>query len=193
VESEIPSDDPADHLRQAVERDYPVLFRRIAVLVYRMCGRLRRDEVANRVQEVLSEAVKRALQAATAFDPQRSATAWLMGFALRILQEQQRRARHTVVQTDLGDEAWRRVVEDLCAADDAEAAALRLDIRQALARLNDEQRRAIQLRYFEGLDGDELAKALDAPTSGAARVRLARALQALRAAFGAAGDETSHD
>lgn len=192
-ESKTPSDAPADPLRQAVERDYPILFRRIAVLVYRVCGRLRRDEVANRAQEVLSEAVQRALRAAAAFDPQRSASAWLMGFALRILQEQQRRGRRTVVQSDLGDEAWRRVVEDLCTADDAEAASLRLDIRQALARLNDEQRRTIELRYFEGLDGEELAKALDAPTSGAARVRLTRALQALRGAFGAAGDQKSHD
>jgi RNA polymerase sigma factor (sigma-70 family) len=185
--------DPADLLRQAIERDYGVLLRRLAVLVYRVCGRLRREEVLDRVQEVLGEAVQRALQAASAFDPQRSATAWLMGFALRILLEQQRGARRTVVQSDLGDEGWQVVVADLCTADSAETATLRLDIRQALARLKEEQRRAIELRYFEGLDGDELAQALNAPTSGAARVRLARALQALRTAFGMSGEEGRHD
>jgi RNA polymerase sigma-70 factor (ECF subfamily) len=187
------SDGPADQLRQAIEREYAVLFRRIAVLVYRVCGRLRRDEVADRVKEVLGEAVQRALQAAARFDPQRSATAWLMGFALRILQEQQRRARRTVLESDLSDEAWRCALEDLCATDNADAATIRLDICQALARLNDEQRRVIELHYFEGLDGEELARALNAPTAGAARVRLARALQALRGAFGVTRGEGSHD
>lgn len=185
-------DERKDCLREAIAREYAVLYRRIAVLVYRMCGRLRRAEVADRVAEVLSEAAKRALQNEESFDPRRSATAWLMGFALRILQEQ-RRPRRAVVQSDLGDAAWRGALEELCSADDAEAATIRLDIRQALARLDERQRQVIQLRYFEGLDGEELARALNAPTAGAARVRLARALQALRAVFGGSSDEESHD
>jgi RNA polymerase sigma factor (sigma-70 family) len=186
------SEDPADHLRQAIDREYAVLSRRIAVLVYRLCGRLRRDEVADRVTEILNEAVKRALQNAPSFDPQRSATAWLMGFALRILQET-RHPRRAIVQSDLGEAAWGGALEELCSADGAEETTIRLDIRQGLARLDDGQRRIIELRYFEGLDGEELARALNAPTAGAARVRLARALQALRAAFGVSGDEESHD
>lgn len=182
----------AESLRQAIERDYPLIVRRLSVIVYRVCGRLRREEVADRVEEVLAEAVRRALQAAASFDPARSAMAWLMGFALHILQEQ-RRPRRAVIQSDLGDEAWRAVLENLCSSDDADAATIRLDIRHALARLDEAQRRVIELRYFEGLDGEALAKALDAPTSGAARVRLARALQALRIAYGASGGEESHD
>ncbi|HTU90097.1 MAG TPA: sigma-70 family RNA polymerase sigma factor [Gemmataceae bacterium] len=181
-ETETAGDDPADCLRQAIEREHAVLFRRIAVLVYRVCGRLRRGEAEERVAEVLNEAVKRALQSAASFDPRRSAIAWLMGFALRILQEQ-RHPRRAVVQSDLGAEAWRGALEELCSTDDAEATTIRLDIRQALERLDKQQRRAIELRYFKGLDGEELARALDAPTAGAARVRLARALQALRAVF----------
>lgn len=191
-DSEAAGDNPADCLRQALAREHAVLCRRIAVLVYRVCGRLRRDEIEARVLEVLNEAVKRALQSAASFDPRRSATAWLIGFALRILQEQ-RHPRRTVVQSDLGEAAWRGALEELCSADDAEAATIRLDIRQALERLGKEQRRILELRYFEGLDGEELARAMDAPTAGAARVRLARALQALRAVFGASPDEESHD
>lgn len=186
-------DEAADHLRQAIERDYAVLFRRVAVLVYRICGRLRRDEVADRVHEVLDEAVQRALQAASAFDRQRSASAWLMAFAVRILYEQHRSARRQVVQSDLGEPAWQAVVADLCAADNAEMTSLRLDMRQSLARLKEDQRRVLELRYFKGLDGEELAMALGAPTSGAARVRLARALQALRAVLGVSGEEERHD
>lgn len=185
-------DDPADCLRQAIRREHAVLCRRISVLVYRVCGPLRRDEVENRVAEVLNEAVKRALQSAASFDTRRSATAWLMGFALRILQEQ-RHPRRTVVQSDLGDAAWHGALEELCSADDSEAATIRLDIRQAMGHLRQEQRRVLELRYFEGLDGEELARAVDAPTAGAARVRLARVLQALRAALGVNPEEGSHD
>ena len=57
----------ADHLRAAVERDYDALCRRVGVLVYKSCGALRRDEVAERVQEVLDEPVRRALAAAGRF------------------------------------------------------------------------------------------------------------------------------
>jgi RNA polymerase sigma factor (sigma-70 family) len=145
-------------LRLTIDREYPVLFRRIAVLVYRICGPLRRSEIEDNVAEVLNEAVKRALQSAAAFDTQRSATAWLMGFAVRILQER-RHPRRTVVQSDLGEEAWRGALAELCAADDAEMATIRLDIGQALGRLDERQRRVIELRYFEGLDGEDLARA----------------------------------
>lgn len=183
-------DDRAERLRQAIDADYDVLARRVSVLVYRLCGRLRREEVVDRVREVLSEAVKRALQSAENFDSERSATAWLIGFSLRILQEQRRGGRkRAVAQSDLGDEAWRQALEGLCTTADSDAATLRLDIRQALCRLDGAQRRVLEMRYFEGLDGEELAAALGAPTAGAARVRLARALQALRTQFVASEDE----
>ena len=181
--------DRAQRLRQAIDADYDVLFRRVSVLVYRLCGRLRHEEVVDRVREVLGEAVKRALQAAEHFDPERSASAWLLGFSLRILQEQRRGGRRAVAQSDLGNEAWKQVLEGLCTAGDTDAATVRLDIRLALSRLDAAQRRVLELRYFEGLDGEVLAAALGAPTAGAARVRLARALQALRTQFVATEDK----
>jgi RNA polymerase sigma-70 factor (ECF subfamily) len=188
AERDTTRDDRAERLRQAGEADYLVLFRRVSVLVYRLCGRLRRDEVADRVQEVLNEAVKRALQSAEHFDPERSATAWLIGIALRILQEQRRSARkRAVVESDLGGQAWRLALEELATAADSDATTIRLDVRQALGRLDEQQRRAVELRYFEGQDGEELARALEAPSVGAARVRLARALQALRRQFDSTG------
>ena len=133
--------DRAQRLRQAIDADYDVLFRRVSVLVYRLCGRLRRDEVVDRVREVLDEAVKRALQAAEQFNPERSATAWLIGFSLRILQEQRRGGKkRAVAQSDLGDEAWRQALDGLCTAADSVEATLRLDIQQALSRLEPGQR-----------------------------------------------------
>lgn len=187
VEPEASTDECAEHLRTVIEREHAILCRRIGTLVYRICGRLRPDEVADRVGEVLDETVRRALQAAERFEIRRSAMAWLMGIALRVLQEQRRgRAGRAVVQSDLGEVAWRQALEGLCSAAEPEATTIRLDLRQALARLTEPQRRILELRYFKELDGEELARAVDAPTAGAARVRLARALQALRRQFGLA-------
>lgn len=193
LEPEPSGGEPAQILCHAIEREREVLFRRLTVLVYRVCGRLRREEVENRVEEVFQEAWKRALEKADMFDPARSATAWILAFALRILQEQRRTSRRTVIQSDVGEAACRGALDELCSVDEAESATIRLDVRQALARLDQRQRDVIELRYFKGLDGEELARALDAPTAGAARVRLARALQALRTVFGARPDEESHD
>jgi RNA polymerase sigma-70 factor (ECF subfamily) len=180
----------ADHLRAAVERDYDALCRRVGVLVYKSCGALRRDEVAERVQEVLDESVRRALAAAGRFDVGRSASAWLLGIAARVLHEQRReRAARPVPASDLGGDAWREVLDGLYAVPDGEAAVIRLDVRQALARLGEADRAALEGRYFDGLDGEELARALGAPSAGAARVRVCRALQALRAQFGVGREE----
>ncbi len=171
-----------------IQEEYATLSRRIGALIYRLRGRLRRDEVRDKVDEILNETAKRALQAAERFEMGRSAIAWLMGFALRIMQEQRRGWKgRLVVQSDLGEEAWQGALNQLSTAD-TDAAAIGLDIRQALDRLEESKRLILEKRYFAGLDGEELAKAVDAPTAGAARVRLARALQALRAQFGSAGD-----
>jgi RNA polymerase sigma factor (sigma-70 family) len=190
VESPSPGDERADHLRDVVERELPTLHRRIGTLVYRVCGPLRRDEIAGRVTETLNESVQRALHGAERFEMGRSAVAWLIGIALRILQEQQRsRKKRPISQSELGDEAWQQALTSLCSPAEVDAATVRLDVRQALARLPEGQRRILELRFFNGLDGEELAREISAPSAGAARVRLTRALQALRVQFGSAGEE----
>ena len=59
----------------------------------------------------------------------------------------------------------------------------RLDLQQALSRIPPEDRKVIELRFIRGLSDEELAEALEVPTSGAARVRVCRALRVLRAQF----------
>jgi RNA polymerase sigma-70 factor (ECF subfamily) len=60
--------------------------------------------------------------------------------------------------------------------------ARRLDLSQALARLDDENHRLIALRYFAGLDSNEIGALLEIPAA-TARTRLRRALTLLRAAL----------
>jgi RNA polymerase sigma factor (sigma-70 family) len=113
-----------------------------------------------------------------------------MGVAVNVLKSHRRQLVRTrqVPGSDLG-ERWDALLERLCTKPHDEALGDRLDLRQALEQLDEKDRRALLLRYFDGLDGEELARALGARTTGAARVRVCRALRALRARLGLAESE----
>ena len=81
----------------------------------------------------------------------------------------------------LGEEAWAAAIAQICTGSTDVAVAGRLDLEQALACISTDERRSIEFRYYQGLDGKELATALGVSTPGAARVRVCRALQSLRA------------
>ena len=89
----------------------------------------------------------------------------------------------------LGEEAWAAAIGQRCTKSTDAAVAGRLDLEQALDRISPEERRAIEFRYYQGLDGEELATALGVSTPGAARVRVCRAVQALRNHFVPAQEE----
>jgi RNA polymerase sigma factor (sigma-70 family) len=185
------ADAPAALLHAAVAEQHAHLCRSIGGMVYRVCGRMHPDAVAERVHEILNETVQRALGQANQFDPSRSAFSWLMGIAARVLAGQRRqdvRDHRQTLQTDLG-EKWEAALAKLCSVP-ADAAA-RIDLQQALAQLDESARHALECRYTRGLEGDDLARALDVATAGAARVRVCRALQALRKLIGAADSEVT--
>jgi len=182
----------AARIRAVIEENHEALFRSVAVLVAKTERRLRWPEVMEIASEVLHEAVQQALKHADRFDATRSATAWVRGIAARLLLNRRRleaRARRCVPATVLGEEAWAAALGQLCTAPADAAVARRLDLEQALGRLSLEERRTIDLRYYQKLDGEELATALGVSTLGAARVRVCRALQALRTHFRAADQE----
>jgi DNA-directed RNA polymerase specialized sigma24 family protein len=136
--------------------------------------------------EILQEATREALKHAADFDPTRSATAWVRGIAARLLQTRRRaeaRARRCVPASVLGDETWVAVLGQLSTGSADAAVAARLDLEQVLGRMTHQDRQAIEYRYYRGLDGEALANALGVATAGAARVRVCRALAALRARF----------
>jgi RNA polymerase sigma factor (sigma-70 family) len=176
----------AARIRAAIEAAHETLLRSIAVLVARTEKRLRWSDVLELAAEILHEAVHEALKHASDLDPTRSATAWVRGIAARLLLNRRRveaRGRRCVPATVLGEEAWAAVLGQLATGSADAAVAGRLDLEQALGRLAPEARRALECRYYQGLDGEALASALGVATAGAARVRVCRALQALRACF----------
>ena len=89
----------------------------------------------------------------------------------------------------LGEDAWATALAEHCTGSSDATVAGRLDLEQALARITAEERRTIEFRYYQGLDGQDLATALGVSTPGAARVRVCRALQSLRAHFAPVAEE----
>jgi DNA-directed RNA polymerase specialized sigma24 family protein len=178
--------DRATRIRAAIAEEHEALLRSVAVLIAKTEPRLRWPEVMDKASEILHEAVRESLQHAFAFDPSRSATAWVRGIAARLLLTRRRaeaRGRRCVSATVLGEPSWVAALAQLCAGSTEGAVAGRLDLAAAIGRIGPEERHAIECRYYRGLDGNSLASALGVATVGAARVRVCRALQALRAQF----------
>jgi DNA-directed RNA polymerase specialized sigma24 family protein len=96
--------DPTVALHSTVEREFTDLRRGVEILVWRMGLARTRDEAIALGAEALQEAVRRALDQASSFDPKRSAHAWLLGIAINVLREQRRQLsreqRHCVGSMD---------------------------------------------------------------------------------------------
>ncbi|MBK8975879.1 MAG: sigma-70 family RNA polymerase sigma factor [Planctomycetes bacterium] len=137
------------------------------------------------VEDIVQDALLQALQS---FDPTRFATGgsvmrWLVTIAMNDVRD---RARWRAVRRDL--ERLRTELAS-CLRDGAEAGPLanvhRSELERAtdaaLAALAPEDREALLLRCYEGLDAHELAEALGLRTPEAARARVHRARRRLEA------------
>ncbi len=193
--SQGPATRPAESaalIRQAVAESHEALLRSVTLFIVRSEGGSSWPSAMEKAGEILNEAVEQALKQAGKFDPTRSVTAWIRGIAARLLLASNRqgaRERRCISASVLGNEAWEAALASLFSQSHDSATAARLDLEQVMARLPPEERRAVELRYFRGLDGTALARALGVPTTGAARVRVCRALQSLRTVFAIAEEE----
>ncbi len=181
---------PGAVLGAAIERDFASLQRAVELLVWRFLVRqgrpLNHEVLRATAEDVLQEAIARVLQRAAAYDPQRSAHAWVLGFAIKVLQERRRREHR---------ERQYLVAATGGAASEAEHAAdtllervsdLATTDRQGLLELLDlvsaADRRVLTLRFVYRLRGRELAQELGI-SHGAARTRLSRALRRLAISY----------
>lgn len=97
---------------------------------------------------------------------------WLVSIAANeARQAVRRRRRHGVVELAVADGA--------VAADDPATRATDIDLMNALARLDPDDRALLALRYVAGFDSSELGRATGRSASGT-RARLARLLDRLR-------------
>lgn len=137
------------------------------VLAYACQLSRRRDMAEDVVQEVFVAVWRRA----ASYRPDRGDPAgWLYTITRNKLVDQWRR---------LGDPQELGDLDALRLAEDEGAGELRLTMRQALARVAPEQRRAIEMAYFGGFTYEETAQRLDLPL-GTLKSRIRSGLKRLR-------------
>jgi RNA polymerase sigma-70 factor (ECF subfamily) len=135
-------------------------------------------------EEVVQEVFLYAWRAASSFDPFRgSVLAWLI-VATRSRAIDRLRTRKPVVSSDA---AGRDSLTDVPAGDDVEAGAAARQwetvCRAAVGELPADQRRALELAYFEGLTHQEIAERTATPL-GTVKTRIRLGLMKLRERVG---------
>jgi RNA polymerase sigma-70 factor (ECF subfamily) len=130
--------------------------------------------------DAVQEAELRALQKCQEFHPARGAVrAWLHGFLLNVVRETIRSLSKLPAQAPQDPAAWERLAAAV-GLDGTDAVVDRLTVNDCLARLSEEHREVVRLRFDEGLAHAEIAGRLGISVA-LARVRLCRALDALKA------------
>jgi RNA polymerase sigma-70 factor (ECF subfamily) len=175
-------------LRQFIEHESGALVGTLRYYLYR-AGLMPSDADA---KELLSDVIIEALEHEARFQGGGQPKAWLLGIAANLVKRRRaevarREQREPLIRDLHGDEAgmsddelfdWMAsltgAVEELDGGDDA---------AHLLSRVSPDDARVLRLAVLCGLDGDALAAELGI-SPGAARVRLHRALNRLRAALG---------
>jgi RNA polymerase sigma-70 factor (ECF subfamily) len=153
------------------------LYRRFGRLAYGLAFRILRDDAL--AQDAVQEAFLGVWRAADRFVAERAKpSTWLLTLVHRravdlVRREERRRAEPLPEGEPSGAET----------ADEAELAAQRQTIRDALRRLPPEQREAIELAYYGGYTQSELAERLGQPL-GTIKSRMFTGLARLRETLG---------
>jgi RNA polymerase sigma-70 factor (ECF subfamily) len=138
----------------------------------------RRLSSAARAEELAQDTFLAVLRATARYEPRASVRSYLFGIAWNLLSGERRKA---------GGGSWPDAAVETAAADSPESA---IWVRQALARLDPEEREILMLREYEQLSYDEIAALLRVPVN-TVRSRLFRARMALREFLEPAGKEVS--
>lgn len=173
----------------ATPEDAEVLFGRLYAATADRCHALALRTLRNHAhaEEVVQEAFADVWAALARFDPERgSALAWVLTIVHRRAVD---RVRATVAQErrDSGHhERHHGTAHDSTAEDAVRAVQAARDgsrVRTALASLVPEQRRAVELAYFDGCSHSEVAARTGVPL-GTAKSRIRQGLRLLRAQLG---------
>ena len=161
------------------------LYDRFGGVAYGVALRILRDPAL--AQDAVQDAFLAAWRTAAAFDPDRgNASTWLMTLvhrrAVDLVRREERRRADTLENAPepsggaVDEEAWLRLQRER--------------VQDALRRLPDQQREAIELAYYGGFTQAELAERLGQPL-GTIKSRMFMGLARLRELLGEPGLETS--
>jgi RNA polymerase sigma factor (sigma-70 family) len=135
---------------------------------------------SDEVDDIVQDAFVKAHRKLEDCDPERPFRPWLMAF---VANEASHRRRSRARRQNLQDKMVRQRVESERSAEDVMLRRRELEpLREALARLNDRDRRVIVYRHLLEFSENETAAALGCPP-GTVKSRLARAMVRLRAAL----------
>lgn len=152
---------------------FEVLFHRYKNLVYRVAYQIldNRDEAEDALQEVFFQ-VYRSYHT---YDPAKGAfTTWLYRITVNHCLRQRRKQKISIVPLDDFFSLFSTLPQSM-----GDESANDNEIKQAMARLNDQFRVVLILRYFSDLSYDEISRILEIPM-GTVKSRLARAIKTLR-------------
>jgi RNA polymerase sigma-70 factor (ECF subfamily) len=157
------------------------LYRRYSPSAFGLAKRIVGDQTM--AEEVLQEVFLSVWRRAGAFDPARgSVRSWLFAQihhrsvdVVRREEAEKRRSRATV-EPDATEEDVEDVIEE------SWLSARREHVRSALTNLPDEQRRVIELAYYNGLTQTQVADAMGVPL-GTVKSRTLAAMRRLRQAL----------
>jgi RNA polymerase sigma-70 factor, ECF subfamily len=170
--------DDAESLTRIGRRDENAMediFRRYSGPVYSVALRVLHD--TGQAEDVLQEVFLQLWRNPTAFDQDRgSLGAWLMVIARNRAIDLVRRRK----PSDSVDDVV--LASSINVADEAERNVMMEKVHRALAGLPSEQRKSLELAYFEGLSHTEIASRTGDPL-GTVKTRIRQALITLRKAF----------
>jgi RNA polymerase sigma-70 factor (ECF subfamily) len=176
-----PAAPPNDPVRTALDdsalRD-GLLEHALAILGKRLRHRPATDR-SDAAMVAFQETCVRALEKRHDYVPTLPVRPWLHGIMNLVLCETIRGVRRLPAQELKDAAAWEALAIDLT-PDVAETVPNRLAAADYLASLKGEDRQVLELRFYQGLSHDDIASRLGI-TPGNARVRLCRALIALKA------------
>jgi RNA polymerase sigma-70 factor (ECF subfamily) len=177
---QLPEASPDNPVRKALddlETRNGLLDHAVAVLSRRLIHRSYTDRL-DKANEACQETYSRALQKIHEYDATRPVQPWLHGIMNNVLFEATRELRRSPAQQPEDATTWERLATDL--GTDLARIASGLDVAGFLAKLPPEHKEIVQFRFYDGLTHEDLAARLGI-TIGNARVRLCRALNALKA------------
>ncbi len=157
-----------------------VLYDRYARLVFSLALKILNDRGA--AEETVQEVFVKVWRRSREFDARRGKfSSWLTGIAHNHAIDELRRRRVRPAASEDNDDAMETVVDEGPAPLDLALQSLeRRRIIDALREIPKDQRRAIELAYFEGLTQQEIATQLGEPL-GTVKTRMRLGMQKLRA------------
>ncbi|MCW2926182.1 MAG: polymerase subunit sigma-24 [Thermoleophilia bacterium] len=158
----------AEWMRLVADGDaaaFEQLYDEFGDLVYSIAIGMLRD--AGRAEDAAQDVWIKVWNASAGFDPTRASVAtWITTLAHRHVIDLIRRAKVRAADrpgAEPGDETAARVSTGEDVATDAVNNAYTEDIRAAMAQLSEDQRRALELSYFQGYSQSEIAELLGKP------------------------------